>query len=57
MAGGALNLMERMLGGSLYHCCYCRLQFYDRRRMGPRSAQEPVANTQSEPFNEAAQPN
>ena len=33
MIGGALNLMERMLGGSLYHCCYCRLQFYDRRKM------------------------
>lgn len=29
---GFLNLMERLSGGKLYHCRYCRCQFYDRRR-------------------------
>jgi hypothetical protein len=29
---GFLNLLERMLGGGLYHCKFCRLQFYDRRK-------------------------
>lgn len=29
---GFLNLMERLSGGKLYHCRYCRCQFFDRRR-------------------------
>ena len=30
--GGFLNLMERILGsGQLFHCRWCRLQFFDRR--------------------------
>ena len=29
---GLLNLLERLAGhGRLYHCRWCRLQFYDRR--------------------------
>ena len=28
---GVLNLAERLAGGRLYHCRFCRLQFYDRR--------------------------
>jgi len=31
MQWGFLNLVERMAGGRLYHCCFCRVQFYDRR--------------------------
>jgi len=31
MFAGPLNLFERLAGGRLYHCCYCRIQFYDRR--------------------------
>jgi len=31
MQTGFLNLMERMSGGKLMHCRYCRIQFYDRR--------------------------
>jgi hypothetical protein len=32
--GGFLNLLERLLGGSkLYHCRWCRMQFYDRRKL------------------------
>ena len=29
--GGIFNLLHRMLGGQLYHCWFCRLQFYDLR--------------------------
>jgi DNA-directed RNA polymerase subunit RPC12/RpoP len=32
MWSGFLNWMERISGGSLYHCCFCRIQFYDRRK-------------------------
>ena len=38
---GFLNFMERLMDGKLYHCRYCRLQFYDRR--GAASAEEPAA--------------
>jgi DNA-directed RNA polymerase subunit RPC12/RpoP len=31
MASGFLNWLERRSGGRLYHCCFCRVQFYDRR--------------------------
>ena len=29
---GPLNVVARMCGGRLYHCGFCRLQFYDFRR-------------------------
>jgi hypothetical protein len=31
MHTGLLHLLERFAGGALYHCCFCRIQFYDRR--------------------------
>jgi len=31
MEFGLWNLAARVCGGKLYHCCFCRLQFYDRR--------------------------
>lgn len=31
MSHNPLSLLQRMMGGHLYHCRYCRLQFYDRR--------------------------
>ncbi len=32
--GGLLDLLERLAGaGKLFHCCYCRIQFHDRRRL------------------------
>ena len=31
--GGLLNFLERLAGGNrLFHCRWCRLQFYDRRK-------------------------
>lgn len=45
MYSGFLNLWERLAGGRLHHCCYCRIQFYDRRPLsaeaGRRVAAEP----------------
>lgn len=32
--GGFLDFLERIFsGGKLHHCRYCRIQFYDRRRL------------------------
>jgi hypothetical protein len=35
---GFLNFLERLAGGRLFHCRYCRCQFYDRRRTAAESA-------------------
>jgi len=35
MSAGLLNWFERLAGGNLYHCCYCRVQFFDRRPLDP----------------------
>jgi DNA-directed RNA polymerase subunit RPC12/RpoP len=43
MQSGLLNLMERLAGGKLYHCCFCRIQFYDRRHLEPRVSGEAQA--------------
>ena len=31
MRGGIFNMIHRVFGGKLYHCWFCRLQFYDLR--------------------------
>ena len=36
MRSGLFNLLERLLGGDIYHCRYCRLQFYDSRPLSKR---------------------
>jgi DNA-directed RNA polymerase subunit RPC12/RpoP len=45
MQFGMLNVLERWAGGRLYHCCFCRLQFYDRRPL----AEKPKVETIVEP--------
>jgi hypothetical protein len=36
--GGFLNLLERLISkGRLFHCRWCRLQFYDRRRVAAQA--------------------
>lgn len=57
--GGFLNLVERIAsGGQLVHCRWCRIQFYDRRRLqnelnsaearrGPATAKGPVEHEPS----------
>jgi DNA-directed RNA polymerase subunit RPC12/RpoP len=38
MHGGVLNWVERLAGGNLYHCCFCRIQFFDRRPLDPNAS-------------------
>jgi hypothetical protein len=39
LLSGFLNLLERLAGGSrLYHCRWCRMQFYDRRKLASEIA-------------------
>jgi DNA-directed RNA polymerase subunit RPC12/RpoP len=52
MQAGFLNFLERLLDGKLYHCRYCRIQFYDRRGFAPvrehpteRGAEEETAES------------
>jgi len=33
MFTGFFNFLERLAGGRLFHCRFCRIQFYDRRRL------------------------
>ena len=35
MRRGFLNFVERLANGRLYHCRFCRVQFYDRRDFVP----------------------
>jgi DNA-directed RNA polymerase subunit RPC12/RpoP len=44
MRSGPLNRLEKMAGGVLHHCCFCRIQFYDRRTMAPRTTLQPIHN-------------
>ena len=37
MISGPLNTVKRLSGGKLHHCCFCRIQFYDRRKLAPRT--------------------
>jgi len=48
MQTGFLNFMERMTGGRLFHCRYCRVQFYDRRSRASDGAEEPAAEHPAE---------
>jgi len=50
MHTGFLNFVERVAGqGRLFHCRWCRLQFYDRRPLAPDSALKPAESTAPEP--------
>jgi len=43
MQTGLINLLERLHGGRLFHCRYCRVQFYDRRPRASEGAEESAA--------------
>jgi DNA-directed RNA polymerase subunit RPC12/RpoP len=49
MQFGLLNVAERMAGGRLYHCCFCRLQFYDRRPLAERHKLEHATEPEAVP--------
>jgi len=43
MMTGIWNAFEKFAGGNkLYHCCFCRVQFYDRRKLMPRTNLQPI---------------
>ena len=41
--GGFLNLIERLRHGNLFHCRFCRVQFYDRRPLRTTAPEPPPA--------------
>jgi len=49
MEGGLWNMAARLLGGKLYHCCFCRIQFYDRRPLPERDPNVTSAASVLEP--------
>ena len=62
MEPGLLNLLEKLAGGLLYHCKFCRIQFWDRRKFVPQtfaaappgpSTPEPEAPKETNPHSEA----
>lgn len=50
MHKGFLNFLERISGGRLYHCRFCRLQFWDRRPLRSEVTPKP------EPVGAASRP-
>ena len=60
---GLLNYLERLAGGRLYHCRFCRVQFYDRRKLASEDkipaqpAQPPPQRQQTAPSPDAADSN
>jgi len=42
MLKNPVNVWQRWMGGKIFHCRYCRVQFYDRRRL---AEQEVVKTT------------
>ena len=55
MQTGVLNLLEKMAGGKLFHCRYCRVQFWDRRRLQSEIlADETAPLVEGEPVPETA---
>jgi len=45
MQDGLWNLFERLSHGNLYHCRFCRVQFYDRRPLAPQTSAPPAPAT------------
>jgi DNA-directed RNA polymerase subunit RPC12/RpoP len=56
MMTGPLNIAERMAGGMLYHCCFCRVQFFDRRKRAPLTTVEQLAEQNGDHQLEVSEP-
>ena len=52
MLHSPLRFFHWILGGKLYHCVFCRLQFYDRRPLRPRLPR-PDSARQADPSSKA----
>lgn len=46
---GFLHLLEHLAGGKLYHCRWCRLQFYDRRQLASELSSQPCKSMRESP--------
>jgi len=43
MQKGLVNFVQKMMGAELYHCRYCRVQFYDvRKPVAPDNREKPA---------------
>ena len=51
MLHSPLRFLHWLMGGQLYHCVFCRLQFYDRRPLRPRVSKP---ETRPEPARDTA---
>lgn len=59
MHTGLLNMLEKMAGGRLFHCRYCRIQFWDRRRLRSEILADDTATAEeveTNPLPESAAP-
>src|SRR5262245_31816775 len=52
---GFLNFLERLAGGVIYHCCFCRIQFYDGRVLYPLLPTDVPAKLVDAPDTESAE--
>lgn len=52
MLHSPIRFVHWLLSGKLYHCVFCRLQFYDRRAVRPRATRS-NAESESENANKA----
>jgi len=53
--GGVFDFLERLAGGRLHHCRYCRIQFHDRRRLATDpDPHPPAADKHTQSANSAA---
>ena len=43
MLKSPVNAWHKMMGGRLYHCRYCRVQFYDKRSLAEETAVKRMA--------------
>jgi len=43
MYNSPASFVQRMCGADLYHCRYCRVQFYDMRKLAAPEAKESAA--------------
>jgi hypothetical protein len=49
MATGPIRFLHWLFGGRLYHCVFCRLQFYDIRKLMPVPEKFPDPKPDSDP--------
>lgn len=43
MSTSLVSTLQRIMGAELHHCEFCRLQFYDFRKVAAKSKEKPAA--------------